>query len=261
MPIPREVHDWIARSEVDHVGPFVNAWAAFNAWYRHVSGERRDAAGLEYVRTRPNVIRNAMLPMLDPLRHDTADALAFKGAIASLHSALEAFQLETLHGDALERVSFRSVPVVSSERLPIESRYRTTRYRVERANGQLVTIVRDMAGAVIERVEQPAYDVAGLMADPALARLSQERQRMARALYVRCDPRPMINLLSGNEPVIEAGGIHFQCTCDQLFGGIVITIYRMRNMLLHGELKPDTQALACYEPAYRLLRRMLQEIN
>lgn len=261
MPTPPEVHDWIARSEVDHVGPFVNAWAAFNAWYRYISGQRRDALGLEYVRTRPNAVRGAVLPMLDPLTHETADALAFKGAIASLHAALEAFQLETLHDDALERVSFRSVPIFPSERLPIESNYRGTRFRVERANGQLVTIVRNAAGDVIGRVEQAAYDLAGLMAAPAVAALSQERRLRTRGLYVRCDPRPMMNLLSGDEPVINAGGIQFRCTCDQLFGGVIVTIYRMRNMLLHGELKPDPQALACYEPAYRLLRRMLQEIN
>lgn len=58
---------------------------------------------------------------------------------------------------------------------------------------------------------------------------------------------------------IVAGTISFPRTCDDLFGGVIVTIYRMRNMLLHGELKPDPAALACYEPAYRLLRRMLQE--
>jgi len=33
----------------------------------------------------------------------------------------------------------------------------------------------------------------------------------------------------------------------------------MRNMLLHGELAPDPQALAGFEPAFHRLRRMLRE--
>ena len=69
----------------------------------------------------------------------------------------------------------------------------------------------------------------------------------------------MVNLLAGTEPPILAGTITFRCTCEDLFGGIIETIYRMRNMLLHGELKPDPRALACYAPAYHIVRRMLQE--
>lgn len=59
MPVPREVQEWIARSEVDHIGPFVNAWAAFNA-YRHASGEKRDRYGLNFVRMRQNPVRGAI---------------------------------------------------------------------------------------------------------------------------------------------------------------------------------------------------------
>lgn len=78
MPVPREVHDWIARSEVDHVGPFVNAWAAFNAWYRHVArafDTERDR--LNFVRTQPNTMRSAILPLLDPDRRVRPIRLSF----------------------------------------------------------------------------------------------------------------------------------------------------------------------------------------
>ena len=34
-----------------------------------------------------------------------------------------------------------------------------------------------------------------------------------------------------------------------------------RNALLHGEVDPDEQVLACYEPAYRIVMRFLERIR
>lgn len=261
MPLPPEIGDWIARSEVDHLGPFVNAWAAFNAWYRHVSNKTRDAQALEFVRTRPNAVRSAVLPMLDPLVHDTPDAISFKTGIAQLHAALETFRLETLHEDTVEHVSFRSVPLRRGPNNAITDEYRLVRYRVEKAHGRFVSTVTSATGAVVASISQADYDVADLAAHPAMVGLSNERRSRLRALYVSYNPRPMTDLLSGAEVPIVAGTIQFRCSCEELFGGTIVTIYRMRNMLLHGELKPDRAALSCYEPAYRLLRRMLQEVR
>lgn len=261
MPVPSEVHDWIARSEVDHVGPFVNAWAAFNAWYRHASGKTKDAEALEFVRTQPNVVRGALLPVLDPLVTDTTDSLAFKAAIASLHAALEAFRLETVFNDKVEHVSFRSIPLTRGPNNALTDTYRAVTYHVEKANKKFVSRVISAAGQVVVHVQQDDYDLAALMAEPSVSALSSERKARLRALYVRYNPRPMTDLLSGSGGPITAGTIQFRCSCEDLFGGVIVTVYRMRNMLLHGELKPDRAALACYEPGYRLLRRMLREIG
>jgi hypothetical protein len=132
-------------------------------------------------------------------------------------------------------------------------------YCVDRRNGAWLSTVTDSSGTEAAHIEQPNYDLAALIADQGFLALSGERQNRLRALYVYCNPRPMVNLLIGTEPEIQAGTIKFRCTPEDLFGGIVETIYRMRNMLLHGELNPHPSALASYAPAYQLLRRMLQE--
>ena len=54
MPLPPNAADWMSRAEIDYIGPFVKAWAAFNAWYRHDSGEVQERAMLEYVKSKPN---------------------------------------------------------------------------------------------------------------------------------------------------------------------------------------------------------------
>lgn len=259
MPLPSEVTDWIARSEVDHVGPFVNAWAAFNAWYRYASQSTQDREGLNFVRTRPNSVRGAILPLLDPLTDDTPDASEFKALVAAFHGALEAYRLETIYKGNVEVVSLRSVPIRSTQRLPYGWSHNGFTYEISRPNQLWVSRVSNRAGAEVCRIEQQDYDLAAMTADGRFQALRPAQQGQMRAAYGACNPRPMIDLLSGNERPIRAATITFGCTCEDLFGGIVETIYRMRNMLLHGELKPHDAALACYQPAYHLLRRMLRE--
>ena len=259
MPLPSEITDWISRSEVDHIGPFVNAWAAFNAWFRYVSQSSQDREGLNYVRTRPNSVRGAILPMLDPLTDDTPDASEFKTLVAALHGALEAYRLETIYKGKLETVSLRSVPIKPAQRLPYGWTHNGFTYEVLRQNQQWISRIANRAGVDVLRIEQDVYDLQNMTNDSRFQVIRPAQQGQMRAAYLACTPRPMTDLIAGDEPPIRAGTITFGCTCEELFGGIVETIYRMRNMLLHGELKPHDAALACYQPAYHLLRRMLRE--
>lgn len=259
MPLPREVIDWRDRAEIDHVGPFVKAWAAFNAWYRHVSGKSTDRDGIRHICMVPNSVRSAILPFLDPQTNDTADAVDFKQDLARLHGALEAYRLETRHKDRLEHVSFRAVPIGDPKPLPQTSSHGGLTYKVDKANQQFIATIHNRKSSEILRIEQAEYDLAGLLSAPAYIQLSPAQSNQLRALYADCDRRPMIDLLIGNEPPIVAGTITFRASSEQLFAGTIQTIYRMRNMLLHGELAPDPDALAGFEHGFHLLRRMLRE--
>ena len=63
----------------------------------------------------------------------------------------------------------------------------------------------------------------------------------------------MTDLVQGGGPVLDISTMQFQCTAQDLLAGLVETLYAMRNALLHGEVDPDEQILACYEPAYRII--------
>lgn len=258
MPMPREVGDWIARAEIDYLGPFVSAWAAFNAWYRHASNSTKDYEGLLHVRTRQNSVRNAILPYLDPLTADTPEAAAFKQQIAALHGVLEAHRLETDYKGKTEHVSLRSVPLSNGPQLPQDTTYSRICYRVTKENGTWISTVTNRQGVETSRIEQVDYDLAGLTNHADFVTLPGTGQGQLRALYADCNPRPMNDLLVGNEQAIQCGTIPFRCSAQDLFSGVVITIYRMRNMLLHGELSPHTAALGCYGPAYQIVRSMLK---
>ena len=68
--LPESARLWRERAEIDYIGPFVKAWASFNAWYRHASNKRTDAEGLRYVKQQPNPVRNGIMPLLRHVQHD-----------------------------------------------------------------------------------------------------------------------------------------------------------------------------------------------
>jgi hypothetical protein len=94
-----------------------------------------------------------------------------------------------------------------------------------------------------------------------LAALSQAQRSTLQTFYIASDPRPKIDLTTGKYPELMIGTIPFNCASEELFCGIIEVIYAMRNALLHGELQPDAQVLACYDPAYRIVMQFLDCIR
>ena len=71
MPLPPQAADWMNRAEIDYIGPFVKAWAAFNAWFRDASREGQERAMLNWLKSQPNAVRRGILPLMRE-ENDTA---------------------------------------------------------------------------------------------------------------------------------------------------------------------------------------------
>ena len=268
MPhMPENARLWLERAEIDYIGPFVKAWAAFNAWFRHASSTRRDVEGLSYVKDHPNPVRNAILPLLQPVQHgrngdllaDTEQVQKLKMLVRDLHVCLDSFHIEITRDETVERISFRSICLGRGATLPQSSKSYGLRYRVEKANGLWRSTVCSDANPTTIRavIEHTSFDVAALQDHTQYAVLSIAQRSTLLALYKRCNPRPMTDLISGSGGPISAGDVDFRCSDIQLFVGLIEIIYAMRNALLHGELQPHGQAFAAYEPAYRVILRFL----
>ena len=258
MALPAHAAEWMRRAEMDYIGPFVKAWAAFNAWYRYVSGETQERAMLEFVKYQPNSVRQRILPLLDE-NSETAEGLSFRQAVYELHRSLDAIHLEVRRREVNERISFRSVCL---RHKPLQQE------RLER-NGQEYKVVRVRGGAIeititairTTRVRflyrQDQYEPSAVYARPELRDLSATQRTTLRQFYDDCNPRPKVDLVMGGGPALTIGTTQFQCTKEDLLAGLVETIYAMRNALLHGEVGPDGEVLACYEPAYRIVLQFL----
>ena len=262
MSLPPSAEQWMDRAEIDYIGPFVKAWAAFNAWYRHDSGEAQERAMLEFVKNKPNAARRHVLPLLEG-DNDTADALTLKQAVCDLHRSLDAIHLEVARKNVRERISLRSVCIqerpLQHERLA----RRNFEYKAARVQGGVIeiTVTSLRTGSVRFSHRQQPYDANEVYALPGIVVGLSETQRTAlRGFYDSCNPRPMYDLLQGKGPELVIAAITFHCQPEELFSGLIETIYSMRNALLHGGVEPDQRILDCYEPAYRIVMQFLADV-
>jgi hypothetical protein len=267
MALPSHAADWMNRAEIDYIGPFVKAWAAFNGWYRFASGRDTERAMLDFaIRDANSTLRRRVLPLLLEA-NQIAEAQALKQAICGLQLMLDAIHFEVTRKGLRERVSLRSVcirPVANWQPAPNDRNgQRYAAAKVPGSNGQIeVTVTSIRTGRVKFRYTQARYDAGDVYGQQDFANnLSTAQQTALRQFYDGCNPRPMTDLVQGGGPALSLGAMHFQCTSEDLLAGLVETIYIMRNALLHGEVDPDPQVLACYEPAYRIIMKFLSAIR
>ena len=264
MALPSHAADWMSRAEIDYIGPFVKAWAAFNAWYRHVSGEAREREMLEYVKSQPNPVRQNILPLLDN-DNPTGDALALKLAIHNLHQYLDAIRLEVRKKGVNERISFRTVCLRPKDLQNEQTEHRGHVFeaiRVKNGAGAIkITIRSQHTGKVKFDHTQAQYDPNEIYALSDFRKLSGDQRDKLRQFYDGCNPRPPCDLVRGDGPELTIGTTKFHCTDEDLLSGLIETIYAMRNALLHGEVEPAKTVLDCYEPAYRIVMQFLAGIQ
>ena len=264
MALPPHAVEWMSRAEIDYIGPFVKAWAAFNAWYRNASGAATERQMLNFVIHNPNSgVRRHALPLLDN-QNVTAEAEGMKQAICDLHLRLDAIQFEVTRKGFRERVSLREVCLSPKplQREAIErSRHRFMAEKIQ--GGQIeVTVTSIRSNSQKFRHAQDRYDPADVYAHQDFGGcLSPAQQNTLRMFYDGCNPRPMSDLVHGNGPQLTASTVHFRCTPEEMLAGLIEVIYAMRNALLHGEVDPDPAVLACYEPAYRIVMGFLAPLR
>lgn len=258
MALPPHAVDWMDRAEIDYIGPFVKAWAAFNAWFRHASGAGQERAMLDWVKGQPNAVRRGILPLLRE-DNETADAIAFQQAVSELQQKLDGIHLEIIRKGVRERVSLRTVCIAPRHLNHERIEHRRHEFTVRRiAGGHIeVKISSTTNGHEKFNETQEQYDPEALFGLASFDDLSDDQKARLRVLYTSCNPRPMIDLLRNGAPVMQIGAVEFQCTDEDLFSGLIETIYAMRNALLHGEVDPDPTVLACYEPAYQIVMQFL----
>lgn len=259
MALPPHAQDWMNRAEIDYIGPFVKAWAAFNGWFRHASARTQERAMLDWVKGQPNPVRRGVLALLRN-ENDTSEAQALKLAISDLQLRLDDIHFEVSKKGVNEQISLRSVCIspkhFQRERME-RSRYE---FKAEKISGGdiQITVAPCTTGVPKFQYTQAQYDPSTVYALPEFtANLSGAQQVTLRQFYDACNPRPMRDLLRGGTDRLQVGPMEFSCSTGELLAGLIETIYSMRNALLHGEVDPDPRVLSCYEPAYRIVMRFL----
>lgn len=252
---------WLRMSDIDYVGQFVKAWLAFNAWYRSAYSETQDRKIVNEFKWQSNPVLNTLRPKLEAQSDESAQ---FRAEIGLLHQRLENFELFAGKGTEKKRITLRNVflrhnpPAVKTD-----DRYGFL-FRVELlANRQVtVNVTKKKGGTSLVQIPATAHDLQALPTSPGFQQLSVAQQNVLRRLYAEAAPLWHCDLTSHEDPepgdpVLQCGAYQFRCGKDVLFAGVVEVLYEMRCTLFHGELAPTKQAVGCYEPAFRLVRRFL----
>ena len=253
---------WIRMADIDYVGQFVKAWLAFNAWYPSAYTESRDRKIINEIKWQPNPVLSKLRPMLEV---DSEEAEQFRSEIGLLHNRLDGYELHGGIGDHKKRITLCDVFLRENPPIVVAHTLRGYKFQIERqANKHVrVNVEHDKKARVVLQHSQSAFDLANLEAQPAFGQLTLSQKGFLRQLYCQAAPHWFENLTTykdqdANTREIECGAYSFNCGKDALFAGVVEVVYQMRCTLFHGELAPTKKAVACYEPAFRLVRLFLE---
>jgi hypothetical protein len=251
---------WLALAEIDYLTQFVKAWIPFNAWYMNMYPTlKRDRIIIEEIKSNPNVFRDKIIALLNGTDNDS---IIFKGQIAKLHQYLESIYIP----NADKRITFQSINV---EINPITSETFTFRrwiYKVELTrtgnSTNINSLVTNSGGITQYTFNQSKYDLENLTLHVQQHSSITENQRNCLLeTYKKINPKKPTNLISSNRQGIEAGNLILIDDTEKLVKGLIEVIYKLRNILFHGELIPNNDNKKVYEPAFYILKTLIQSLN
>ena len=273
MSLPDNAKQWKEKAEIDYIGPFVKAWAAFNAWFRKAAGDNAttDKERLKYLTQRANTVRSAILPLLQPAQQGTGgteneNAIEFRLLVERLSACLEAHHSNFSKNGQLLRISFKQCRITGSPKLPYGYTHSGQKYEMSKSNGiwhiSLLNKNEDIKfEADFDEYKSNLENTFSASALEDFQYLSSTEQNQLKWLFNYSNPYPETDLFDNNSDLIKVGSLDFRCSPEDLFAGIVMVIYEMRNALLHGEANPHPDILKAYESAYHIIMKFLDAVQ
>jgi len=255
------VKQWLEQSNVDYFTHFVKAWIPFNAWYRHTyPALGSECEILDEIKSDGNRIRTRFMARLEGTDPESEE---MRNHISALHRRLSADPLRDRTGHA---ISFENVCVGKNPRAKVEFTSYGWKYIVERQKipvKQVICTIINRSGRVVSTIIQPGdWDVDVFQVNTDYLALNAKKRSPLLTCYKQANPFNYCSLLAGAavRDTLEMDGYRFVHDTAMIFAGLVDVLYAMRNLLFHGELVPDPQTNRTYEPAYHLLRHLIEKI-
>ncbi|MEQ9368279.1 MAG: hypothetical protein RIG63_04500 [Coleofasciculus chthonoplastes F3-SA18-01] len=251
---------WKGLSSIDYFTQFVKAWIPFNAWYKTYYPEcNTDRQAIDHLKANPNKIRDKLISLINDPNNE---GVIFKSRISDLHFRLERKYLYNRN----ERITFFQITVESNPNLRNSFTRNRCRYEAVRGipnkSGEIDIFIYGQNGnSTFSYTQRNGFDVNDLTANSDFLRLSQPQQRNLKACYEEINPSRPVNLLSTDpQSCIQMGSIDFVNDAELLAKGVMEALYKLRNILFHGEIVPDNDTNRVYEPAYQILHTLIQAL-
>jgi hypothetical protein len=249
---------WKQLIEIDYFTHFVKAWVAFNAWYKnHFPDTNTDREAINQIKNNSNRIKTKFNSLITGTNEESE---IFKNNLGQLHYFL--LNNEIKNNDI--RIWFESF-VVELDRSCLEQRneIRNIKYYVHitlnrgEISNVLVT-VKDSNNNTICNYQHTVYAIEHFRQSNEYANLSPNQQSNIIALFQEANPKKPTNFLTNDENnCINVGQYKFINNQELLFKGLIEILYSLRNVLFHGQIIPDRNTNQVYEPAYKILKMLI----
>ncbi len=269
---------WKQLSDIDWFTNFVKAWIAFNAWYRnHYPNLRTDREILEEIK-RTSSIKNKFNSFLNG---NGEKHTYFRDQLGFLHYKLQ--NKEIKHKEI--RLSFEEYVNIDKRSKNLNPPYERFNIIYDISRNSINTEEHYVKFDKISIKRKAGDDILNLInieihyenmnvypdtvkdfiqKDERFSVLSNpQKETVINIITTELNPFKIINFLQvSNEDIenrnfYEVGNFKFIKKPDLIFSAVIDILHSLRNVLFHGEIIPDKETNEVYEPAYKILKMLI----
>lgn len=274
------IGNWIDRAEPDYYMMFIKTWIPFNAWYMtnfydETTGITSDRAIINLIKTNDNTFTRRIKSLL---RGKDGVSLEFKQALGKLEQELRAHPVPDEH----EKLSFANVSIDRNNTQTFRKSKGSYLFKAQfnpllpRTSMRCrLEVLRVSNGSSAALVELNNCSPSELEANTDFANIAKEEwKEMLRACLNEVSPNKKSDVLAavkmkGGKIVVPSGAIeidkehnlYLKSNVDDVAKAIVEIIYKLRCLLLHGEIDPTVANSHIYEYAFGILRTLIKELR
>lgn len=249
---------WYDRSEVDWFAQFIQIWIPFNAWYRNSYPNLKNERDiLDEIKKPNNPIYSGIIPLF---RGRNNNAINFRHHISVLHERLSNHVIENRG----KRCCFEEIDLGLNSIKNHSFSYKGVIYSGEYKHNstdkvELKIISRNKT---IQAINITEWRIDLFQNNQTIQSLPPNKVSYLQTCFQKIRPRIIESLLY--EHPTSSGGLEFGAyrfrddDDEKIFAGIIEIIYSLRNLLFHGHITPNTHNNEIYEPAYYIVRNMLE---
>ena len=251
--------DWIRKIdiEIDFYSAYIEAWIAFNSWYRSEFSERTDRDIIEKLKSQSNRFKGYIETLLD-VNNNSEESVEFKSNLSKLQASLVNAPIVTQERSGVnQQISFSEIAINNPKSLS-EGDYRQTHYRVQRIGSKITTLAHRKGdpATVFFCFEQDKYEETELDVHADFRRLGIEQQGQCKAFYKEVCPYVIESVLCKD----RNNNVVFVTERSKVSRGIIEVLYLLRCSLMHGEVTPDINTAQVYKYAYYVLSAILKKL-
>ncbi len=274
------IGNWIDRAEPDFYMMFIKAWIPFNAWYMtnyydETANRTSDRSIINHIKSNDNPFVRRIKSLL---RGSDTVSMEFKHALGKMEMELREHAVTNEH----DRLSFSNVCItnnnshtyqVTKGHYQFKGQYNPTQPRtalrcrleiLKSSNGNNVALV-ELNNCLLSELESNA-DFVNVERD--------EWKEILRHCLNEISPNKKENLLAqvkmkngvssipaGAIEIDKENNLYLRGNVEDLAKAILEIIYRLRCLLLHGEIDPTIANSRIYEHAFSILRTLIKELR